>query len=290
MLPFIEQAVEAAAEPEYSVVQTLRQVMAGREIARGYDEIHASDMTKEDFCARRIALLDKLKRKPKAMYVPSALRATYDMGKAIAALVCEQWAGDKAWGHWRCDRCQTFAQFCPKPPLHYCAGGAHIWRYVEVKFKSPVGGYVGSLDLLMNLGAPKLYVVELKIMAPEQFQKIIGPLAEHRLRTNLYLRMIEDSGSLSHRINLHQAVVMYVSRGYGKKNEEHADTVLPFKEYWIKRDDTDLKTLIERAQAIDLFRKNGAMPYGVCPTPTCKIAKYCSVRTECFNGHHPPGH
>lgn len=285
---FIKGIAEAALEPKYSVIECLKKIMGHTEPARAWDVLHASEIMDTDFCPRRVALMELLGRKRGGQFIPPALRATFDMGKDVATRVCEHWGTDKVYGDWECRRCRAEAKFCIKPKGVCHDGHGHDWRYVEVRFEVAEYSVTGSLDLLMNLGAPRLFVIEVKIMAPEEFAKLKAPLAEHRLRTNLYLHLVEHSGSpIASQINLSRAMVLYVSRGFGNKNDEHHGQIIPFKEYEVKRDDSDLAPYLAEALDVKRWRLAKLMPAHKCTTPHCQRAKGCPVVKDCYSGKFP---
>jgi hypothetical protein len=176
---------------------------------------------------------------------------------------------------------------------HYPAGAcgdgsAHVWEYREVSVFSKELGISGSLDVLLDLGTPRYMMVELKIISPEEFATLVAPLPEHRVRTALYLKLMADSDHpYKEKFNLHEARVLYVSRGYGKMNQEFGE-VLPFREFVVKRDDASIADLLERARGLQDFRQKGVMPVGVCSTAVEKRAQKCSVCKACFSGDYPP--
>ena len=154
-------------------------------------------------------------------------------------------------------------------------------------FVSKEYGFTGSIDVFFDVGAPKWLVTELKIMKPEDFEKLAAPLPEHRIRTNLYMKLIADSNDpYKDKINVFEARVLYVSRGYGKKNVDH-DQILPFKEFVVKRDDTDLQWVLKLAKQVKVWRETGQIPSGICKNPLDKTAKNCSASKHCFSGSFP---
>jgi hypothetical protein len=218
-------------KPKESVIEALIKNMAGFEIGRQRTTLHASDVTKPDFCPRREAFLDlDDKQCGECSYVDAALRATFDVGKATELLIVEKWGGDKVIGNWKCRICDMQVSMCPKPNIP-CASHVHDWEYLQWEAISQQYTISGSVDSLWDLGTPLWMMCELKIMAPQEFEKIIAPLPEHRLRTNLYMKLIGDSESpYRDRVNLHEARVLYTSRGHGKKNEVFGK-ILPWKEF-----------------------------------------------------------
>lgn len=288
-MKFLSDSVQQALAPKQSIIGLLKQRLGGYEKARSPKTVHASDVTKEDFCPRRVALYILTGTEPSDQYIPTALRTTFDLGNAVSDLVREEWLGDAAIGNWQCVRCGSKVTMKPKPDATGCNDGKkHLWKYREVNFICQETGITGSIDVLVRLGGIKALVTELKIMAPDQFEQLAAPLAEHRIRTNLYLNLVDRSGSVwKNAIHTHEGRVLYVSRGYGKKHPLHGD-ILPFKEFTVPRDDVGLEKLKEMALAVKLFKDSGTMPKGICATSNDPIAKKCPLRTVCFSGMYPP--
>jgi len=133
-------------------------------------------------------------------------------------------------------------------------------------------------------------ITEIKTMNKNDFDKILTPLPEHRLRTNLYMWILDKSlHPFRDKINTQEARVLYVSRGYGKMNATWNE-ILPFKEFTVKRNDPDLDEFLKRATSLQVFRgAQQTMPSGICATAVDKIAKQCSVCPQCFSGDYPAG-
>ena len=290
-MKFLSEVASKALMPKQSLIATLKKNMQGMEKARCHLTVHASDVTKEDFCPRKVALVTLLEQKMPDQFIPTALRATFDIGNTVSDLVREHWLGEHAIGNWACHRCGAFRTMVPKPGKAGCSSGmkSHAWKYEEVRFKCEKTGIDGGIDVLVRLGSAKMFVTECKIVAAEAFEKLSAPLAEHRIRTNLYLYLVEKSGMVwSDMINTQVAKVLYVSRGYGKKHPDF-DEVLPFKEYDVERNDEDLAPYLEMGEVANRFFKTGEVPPGRCVTAKDECALTCPVRKECFSGKYPEG-
>ena len=286
---FLKAAAQEALGPKKSIIDIMRKELGGYQPARSHETVHASDLTKDHFCPRQTALLTILKAKKKDEYINTALQVTFDAGNVMSDLFREKWAGQHVYGNWRCKCCNSTVTFKQKPINVPCKmGGKCDWGYEEVNFVSQQYQVSGSLDAIMDLGAPKLFVTELKIIAVDAFEKLVAPLAEHRIRTNLYLNLVENSSSVFNgRINTKEARVFYVSRGFGKKHPDYNE-ILPFKEFKVERDDESLTPYLKKAEDIVVFKKTGALPHGVCKTSMDSPAKKCSVCKQCFSGKYPP--
>jgi hypothetical protein len=287
-ISWLTNALSTKEAPHKTVIDILRKNMAGWDKARDHTTVHASDVTKKEFCPKQLALLDITGKKKKDQYINTALRATFDVGNMTSDLFRERWAGDAAHGFWKCSTCGTVSSFGVKPK-HGCKNHPSDWRYQEPNFVSTEYHISGSVDVCLDLDSPKLYVTELKIMAPTEFEKLAAPLAEHRIRTNLYMKLIDDSKSpIRQRFNLSEARVVYVSRAFGKKHELYGE-ILPFKEFVVTRDDEALTPYLSKAAEVKWFKETGKIPAGICGTSSDTIAKSCSVCSECFSGNYPQG-
>jgi hypothetical protein len=290
---WLKNAVINSAQPKMSIVTRIKMNTGGFVPARSIATVHASDVTKPDFCPRHWALLDLTAKEKKDDYISTALQCTFDMGKAAARLVTDQWLGEAAVGHWDCLSCGDQRSFCSKPSVGCTKLGKCNWQYREVVFTSQEYGVSGSVDVMVDLGVFLVAITELKIIKVEDFELIKQPLAEHVQRTQLYMTLAADSASpFKNKLNLHEARVLYVSRGYGKKNLDHNGEILPFKEFVVKRDDERMKPLLFKAKQVKVFRdglKYGGvnMPSGICEQPTDKHAVKCSTCKDCFSGSFP---
>lgn len=280
------QKVIAIQESKKDLINLLDDGMGGWEPARPLTDIRASMLTGEpQFCPREAALLDVLKRDPKSRYVPTALRATFDVGTAVQDLITNKWLANHAVGYWRCVVCKVVSDFSKRPTqCKYCGGTE--FQYTESRF---VGEFKigGSIDLLVDFGTGKHTLVELKIMAPDQFAELKAPLAEHRVRTVLYMHIVRTSDSpLKDRINTSRAKILYVSRGHGKKHETK-NTVLPFKEFDVDYTPQAIQPYLKKAESIFKFREEKLMPTGICATSFVQRVKHCACPKECFSGSYP---
>ncbi len=286
---WLKSAVINSNKPKESIIQVLRKQIGGYEEGRSREILHASEVTKPYFCPREEALLDIQGVKVgKGMYIPTALRVTFDMGNAMAKALLEEWVPDSVVGNWNCRRCGAQRTMTGKPKPGCTKHEDCIWEYEEVRVMSEQCGASGGIDMLFSAGTPKLLVTELKTINPDEFEKIVAPLPEHRLRTALYLKLWAESNSpYKDQINLHEGRVLYCSRGYGKKNLDFDGEILPFKEYVVKRDDDSLSPILKKATQLKVFRDEGKMPAGICNTALDKAAKQCSSCVACFSGKHP---
>lgn len=289
MPKFLKRVAESPAE--LSIRDMITDRLGGSSPARSNYPLHASELTRPNpvFCPREAALHEHVEVKRPSEWVPPILRMTFDAGIDIQRRVNEDYLRDVMVGHWMCLGCRYVYTFSKQPkgdcPQCHTRPG---WRYVEVKFTQTDWGVVGSIDALVDVGKAKLHMVEVKIMGQDQWSGLAAPLAEHRLRTALYLRLIAESEETgwAAQIDTQNATILYWLRGYGKKV---GSEITPIKEYRIKRDDGLTEPYVAKAKSLAYFRTNGVMPVGVCGSVDDPRAKGCKVRDACFSGSYPAG-
>ncbi len=281
--------------PKKSLKYMLHHHLGGPQPGRPMKNVHASSLTKaEGFCPRYVALHDATGKKPKDEYLTAADVVTYAMGNDLQHAIIHHFADmGKAISHWKCLACDKLHEFCRRPPK--CKNcGCRGFKPEEVRVVSAVSGASCGIDMLVEEGGSKLLPVELKTMQKDQFKGLLAPLAEHRHRTNLYLRIIgESTEPHASLINSQKAKVLYVCKGGYISDPELkkwglSDQFTPFKEYELTRKDADTQTISNLAKVVKDYReKKVGMPCGICPTALVKRALICSMKNVCFSGDHP---
>lgn len=281
----------------------LHNKISGYLPGRPLTKIHASDVTKPGWCARRRALQWIHHDKPADEYVTTCQRKVFDEGKAYEKMLREEWAGDIAVGDWQCGWCGGVHQIMRKPEVcHHCHRPAPM-IYNELRFQSKVSMVSCGLDVLMLLpGRQKATLVEVKTIAAQSTQKstpvfgtLTGALAEHMARTSWYLRLIEESGNpLAQYVDLREFLVLYISKGYGETDASIAlngisEKQTPFKEYWCTRDDDLSQEYDNKARPLAEFMHTGKLPDRRCASPDDQLAQKCPKRDACFSSAYPPG-
>ena len=295
MVGFLKKAKDLM--PQRSVRYLLHKHMSGYDKARPLSRVHASELTKpEGLCPRMYALADATKFKPKDQWLTTSQAMTFQIGRDQERNLVN-WFADmgKAVCHWKCIACGRLHEFQTRP-VACAACGVKAFEPREVRFESAVSGASCGVDMLLSLGEPKLRPVEIKTMDKDEFKALKAPLAEHRWRTNLYLRLIAESDhSWSSLVATDAATIIYISKGgYGCADPELkkwglTEQYSPFKEFEVKRDDKETDDLVKRAKAIKDFREGKAgMPAGICATAMSKRAQTCPLKAACFGGDHPP--
>jgi hypothetical protein len=285
--------------PANSLKYLLHSHLSGPQPGRPLKNVHASSLTKpEGFCPRYYALHDVTQVKVGQEWLSTSESVTYGIGNDLQDSLVHTFADmGLAIGHWKCLACDKVQEFCKRPakcPKCGCRG----FKPQEVRFESAVSGASCGVDMLLSLKTPKLIPVEIKTMDKEQFKGLVAPLSEHRLRTNLYLRIIGESGhSWSNLVSSQKAKLLYTTKGgYGCADPELkkwglSDQYSPFKEFDISRADAQTEEQTKRAKVVKDFREGKIeMPCGICSTATAQRAKSCSIRKICFSGDHPPKH
>lgn len=298
MVSFLKKASQLG--PKYVSPRFLLHTFLTRpKPGRSTKVMHASDLTTEaGFCPRYPALCDAAGTTPDDEWLSTSEASTFQMGRDLQDRIVH-WFADmgRAVGDWRCDGCDKLFQFQARPPkCSHC--GCRSFAPEEVRFQSAENGTSCGIDMLLNLDGPKLTVIEIKTIDKDEFKALKAPLAEHRLRTNLYLRLIAESAHAKKKlVRTDRAYVLYASKGgYGCLDKEVQgwpthEQFSPYKEFEIKRDDSQTDDLVAPAKIVYDYRQGLiGMPAGVCHSALDKRAAKCPRRAECFSGKYPPEH
>jgi hypothetical protein len=275
----------------------LHRHLAGTRPARDPGVVHASELTREDgFCARFYALADGAGGSLPQVPHTTSQAVVWHQGRTMQSSVAHWFAEmGMAVGDWACLACGRVHSFTKRPKM-CLACRCRALRAVEVRFTSAVSGASCGIDLLLDLGEPKLAVVEIKTIGADAFKALVAPLAEHRLRTNLYLRIVAESGDArAAGIGTDRATVLYVSKGgFGTAVDESlrragiTERFSPFKEYEIVRDDAATDGLVENARVVKEWRAApGALPGRLCSHRLVRRAQTCPLAQQCFAGDSP---
>jgi rubrerythrin len=284
--------------PQRNLRYLLHDHLSGFERPRGLQKVHASELTRaEGFCPRFYALADASKARLKDQWLGAADVATFQLGRMWQDSIVH-WFADmgRAVGHWRCLACNQLHEFQKRPVK--CAGcGSRAFKPEEVRFESAISGASCGIDMMVDVGDPLLLPVEIKSMKKEEFAELLAPLAEHRLRTALYLRLIEESEHpWSSLVQHDRAKVLYVCKGGYVADAELRqwglpDRYSPFKEFDVGRADQQTDELSRRAKVVKDYRSGAvAMPAGICASALAKRARSCALCKLCFSGDHPPAY
>lgn len=290
---------QSQVTPTTSLTYLLHNHLSGFEEGRPKKLVHASEVTKEgNICPRMYALYDLTKAKPKEEYLTTSLAVTFQMGRDLERNVVN-WFADmgKAICHWKCINCGTQHDFCLRP-MKCSKCDSNRFEPKEVRFVSALNGISCGVDMLLSLGEGKLRPVEIKTMDKDEFKSLVSPLAEHRLRTNLYLRIMSESKQPSASlVNHKEGTVLYVTKGGFGCAAPHLKKLginegfSPFKEFEIARADKDTDALVFPAAVVKGYRDGViGIPHGVCTTALSPRAKGCPMKAQCFSGKFPPGH
>lgn len=280
-----------ADNPRYLLHDHLR----GMKKARSYNTVHASDlMGRDEFCPREYALGIKTMTSRPDYKAYTYDEAVWAYGHAVEDIVIG-WFADmgRAWGDWVCQNCNQLHSFQKRPTsCKKCDAPKEVMRYKEVRVQSEASGVSCGLDLLIETpGKARLTIIEIKSLEKDEFKKLAAPFAEHRFRTNMYMRCAAESAhEMKDRIDVQEAYVLYVTKGgWGWKDENLWRWKLldgeysPFKEYVIKRDNSLTDHHVELATMVKAFKETGKLPLGVCPTSIHKRAKNCPLSSKCFD-------
>lgn len=278
----------AKEKPVVSVRELLHKRLAHMEPERSARILHMSDVLKEHgFCPREFALRSRLKHKGKPQFVSTSMEHTFTLGRQIQHSLNNVWLRDVMVGDWRCLSCEKVKHFSKVPKGHCGQSGVRCqWVYEEIRLKA-ASGASGGLDGLVDVGEPRLRIIEVKSIDKDMYKKLQAPLVEHRLRTQMYLRMAADSEeAIASAINTQVASILYVAKAFGSKDptlpDHLSETFTPFKEFFIKRDDESIQPYIARAELAHAGANEGPMPAGICPNSFNDRAKKCAMIAACW--------
>lgn len=286
-----------ALQKQPSIKMMIHNQLAGMEKARSHANIHASDLMREDeFCPREWVLLDITQRPRKDSFVGTAMRLTFDHGRDLEWRIRNVYLRNFVVGEWKCGVCGNVHTSFGKAPKVKCKCGYERWEYEEVRFKCHDSGVSGGLDTIVDVGLPKLRILEIKTMDKDMFKDLIAPLAEHRFRTSLYMQLADYSpNAVSTRVDTSFAHILYVSKSFGFKDTTLKEEGIidspfsPFKEFVVPRDDSLSETVLNKAKVVHWIRekKVQGIPGGVCKTAMDGRAAKCACVTACFGAKYP---
>jgi hypothetical protein len=287
----------AKAEPNslrYRLHKHLNFSRPGRDPA----VLHASDMTGDKyFCGRQRVIMNLKGMQPTVQYINMSTRAVYEFGDDVERRAVAWFAeAGMAVGNWICPCSKTYFM-CHRPILCVgCGARGRTFRYDQRRFASATSHISCGVDLFVSGMGPKLRIVEIKSAMKEDFVKILGPMAEHRERTNLYMHCVETSAdSDKDKIDTTVAHVFYVCKGGYVKDEEVSQWKFgdggftPIKDYEIPRDNDMIAQHISTACEYQIQKQNKVIPQRICCSSGDKPAKGCPVVQDCWGSKFPAG-
>ena len=285
--------------PHDSPRYLLHKLLSDYQEPRPLKNVHGSEVTKDGgICARMYGLADLTGTEKAAEWLTTSQAVTYELGHLLEARIIN-WFADMgiAYSNWQCQSCGNTFQFCKRPiDCAHCGNTGFTpenWRV-----KSDLTGISCGFDLMLLMkGKSKLHVIEIKTMDKDEFKDLKAPLAEHRIRTNLYMRCIQESADpYALNVGIGEATILYVTKGgFGVKDPQPAkwglhDAFSPFKEFTILRNDADTDELVQPARRLLAFRQGKVgLAEPLCPTALTERAKACPLRKACFSGDWPTG-
>lgn len=256
--------------------------------------VHVSTAIADDFCGRRIMLMDKLKRQfPKR--TTSSDFVLWAIGKATEAhnrkRIIESYGTKNVYGRWTCN-CEDSVSY---------GFGKNISHIICTRCKTSVTSNYHEATLLVDnlltgnpdilvLMAPdsKLTVCEMKSIKPEEFKTISKPKINHVMQAYFYLRMLEHSSDIlfapiNIEVNTEVIRILYTNKGYSfdyKVESAH-------KEFEVKVSEmsTAVKKIYDdKIKELKILKSRGKVPKRtLCDTQHCSMAKACHVQFDCFS-------
>lgn len=285
--------------PNDSVRYLLHKHLSDYQDVRPLSSVHGSSVTKDGgICARMYGLADLTGEQEQPEWLTTSQAVTFELGHMLEARLIH-WFSDMGFAitNWVCQSCGTVADFSARPEECYGCGNRML-KPENYRFVSKKTGISCGIDLMLKRPAHHLIrILEIKTMDKDEFKELKAPLAEHRLRTQLYLRCIAESDDPRAKlIDTTAATILYTTKGgYGVKDPEMKlwglhDSFSPFKEFKVLRNDKDLDDMVEPAKKVLMFRKGlMGLPQHVCPHANVDRAKTCRFKKACFSGDYPAG-
>lgn len=286
--------------PKTSLKYRLHQHLSTMDTHRGTDTVHASELTKEGgICPRFYAINSLVEGTLPDRSTTTSENATWEIGRLWQDKLVEYFSEiGIGISNWVCDNgnCRLLYKYGRRPPeCGQC--GCTSFTPKEPRFVSAKNGASCGTDMLAWFeGAWE--IVEIKTIDPTEFKKLVAPLAEHRLRTNFYLRIVSESTDpIAKQVNPKKARILYTTKGgYGVSDMEvrqwgMGEYFSPFKEFEVTRDDKATNEMAARAKvAFDFRNGKHGMPSGLCDTAFDTRAKTCPRSKACFSGDFPAVH
>ncbi|UOX39971.1 rubredoxin-type fold protein [Vibrio phage V-YDF132] len=274
----------------FCLITEMHRQMGRYDRDRPYENLHASDVTKDDpvFCPRERALLVATKAEPNEKYISTETRTYFDVGEAIHDLVREKWGLAVSIGNWECQRCDALYTATHRPVT--CECGGTNFKYHEQRVLSKDTGISCGIDWqVAEKTTGYAIAVEIKSINPADFKTLHAPLAEHTSRTKLYLQSIAtatDPKKVAH-LRKDMAYILYVTKGAPDNGEYlggggFLEKRTPFKVFEVLRDDESIQEYLDRGRSYSEYRKTKKIPERICANPLTKRAKKCSMCTECW--------
>jgi hypothetical protein len=280
-----------------SVKDLLVEELSKVEKPRSPIPVHASDLTRQSptFCPRQVVLMKVLGVKDPPQVVAHAMRVTWDEGRDKQWRVNNVYLRDQMVGYWHCVKCGAESTWgkvphgevgpCIKERAH------HKWEYAETLMRHRAG-FIGSFDGVVEFAPARRRILEVKIIKSENvkksstpdFRSLVAPLAEHRIRTKLYLKLAAE-GHPKLAIDTTAAHILYICRGHGLSDGKGG--ISPFKEFVVERDDSEIEIYLQMASAVVKSLETNSYPEGVCTSALSERAESCSVCKQCFSGKYP---
>jgi hypothetical protein len=240
-----------------------------------YKFVHVSSL--DEFCARRAALLAKLKRNQVAN-LTGGHKITFAQGRAIESHVLnslfDEIGRKNFMGTWSCKCGHTqHVGLWDDRQCTRCNG--KLENYKEYTLRAPDLCLLGNPDIFMFKNGV-LHIGEIKSMNKEQFNTLEKPLSGHIRQATKYYHIAKH---LKYKVS---SVIHFI---YVMKEFKYG---VPYKTYTIDANDDLYKDLyqeaIEEIQPFKNFLETGELPPRIlCDSKMSGMAKTCNVCNECFS-------
>jgi len=282
------------------ILKDLHEVFSGSQPSDrlNHEYIHASDITsdRQKFCARDVALRNNYNIKPPELKISTSLGYTFSMGNYLQESITRN-LYKKAVGGWRCGNCSSRVELGTHKELikdcRQCTNLGQDHHYRELVIRDKNLKVSAAIDLIYNNPTiNKWEIVECKSIDKDQFKELKAPLAEHRTRTKLYLKLLKHNSeltpSLMSRFNLEKAYVLYYCKGFGTKEAKKLGTVggifSPFKVFELNYDDLVCSEELKNIKDLRNYQQGlrEELPRRLCESIVEHRACICVSKGYCF--------
>lgn len=274
---FVKSAAELeSSQPPIDSLVYNRLMRTERD--RDCDPIHASDLTKKDFCAREIWLRRHHEILGRERFIPAQLGWAFKFGDFLNDVLTNDILRDTIYGEWECDRCHHRYVGMAKDKCTKCANGRY--KYREIVMTDAGLRVISSKDLFLAHNNA-LLMHEIKSMDKDEFRNIKAPLPEHQERTHLYMylvrRNIAQYKALEKFLDRNYFYISYFCKCVGLK---HKDTgkVTPVRTFKLKYDPKIAAPFVERARLV----AGKTIPPPISEKRAHKHCRECTAKQLCL--------
>ena len=245
---------------------------------RDCDPVHASDLTKEPFCARELWLRKKYKLAGREQFIPASVGWSFKFGDFLNQVMTEHLFPEQVYGKWECSNVQckhTYMGLGKKK----CPNCGNKYEYKELVIIDDELNTTSSYDVFIVDGK-RILLHEIKSIDKDKFRDLTKPLQEHNVRTQLYMSIIQENikkfPNLDKYMDKTGFYVAYFCKCAGLKDHT-TGRVTPIKAFWVDYDKTLAEPYMDRAKLV----AGKKAPDPISEKRSNKHCLKCTVKEKC---------